>query len=144
MPDNAWPSDVPALRPGEGCTMCGPGAEETPHGLRVIEGHASVIWKGRHVAEPTGPSAVEAAGFCSEVAPVAGVVEAADRPTKMNWFSLGNGVPHLHVHLVPRPVDDARPGWPVETGAFDVAAIPALDPSSLASAAAPPRARRQD
>ena len=26
----------------------------------------------------------------------------------MNWLSLGNGVPHLHVHLVPRPLDDAR------------------------------------
>ena len=57
--------------------MCGPGADETPHGLRVFEGawadgyigrhpvrpgYAYVIWKGRHVAEPTELSAEEAAG----------------------------------------------------------------------------------
>ena len=62
----------------------------------------------------------------------------------MNWFSLGNGVPHLHVHLVPRPLDDARPGWPVEPEAFDVAATPPLDPAELAAAAAALRARLRD
>ena len=58
--------------------MCGPGADETPHGIRIFEGtwadgylgrypvrpgYAFVIWKGRHVAEPTELSAEEAAGF---------------------------------------------------------------------------------
>ncbi len=99
--------------------MCGPGADETPHGLRVFEGtwadgylgrypvrpgYAYVIWKGRHVAEPTELSAGEAAGFWADVARVAGAVDAQYRPAKMNWLSLGNGVPHLHVHLVPRPL----------------------------------------
>ena len=65
------------------------------------------------------------------------------RPAKMNWFSLGNGVPHLHVHLVPRPLDDPRPGQPVESEAFDFAAIPALDVAALAAAAAALRARMQ-
>ena len=103
--------------------MCGPGADETPHGLRIFEGrwadgyigrypvrpgYAYVIWKGRHVAEPTELSAEEAAGFWSEVARVAGAIDEEYRPVKMNWLSLGNGVPHLHVHLVPRPLDDTR------------------------------------
>ena len=61
----------------------------------------------------------------------------------MNWFSLGNGVPHLHVHLVPRPPDDARAGGPVESEAFDVAATPALEATELAAAAAALRARLQ-
>ena len=43
---------------------------------------------------------------------VAGAVDEEYRPAKMNWFSLGNGVPHLHVHLVPRPLDDAGRGGP--------------------------------
>lgn len=30
-----------------------------------------------------------------------------------------HGVPHLHVHLVPRPQDDPRAGVPLETDAFD-------------------------
>ena len=67
--------------------MCGPGADETPHGLRIFQGawadgyigrhpvrpgYAYVIWKGRHVAEPTELTAEETAGFWSEVARVAG------------------------------------------------------------------------
>jgi diadenosine tetraphosphate (Ap4A) HIT family hydrolase len=110
----------------------------------VRPGYAYVIWKGRHVAEPTELSAEESAGFWSDVARVAAAVDAEYRPAKMNWFSLGNGVPHLHVHLVPRPLDDARPGRPVEPEAFDFAAIPAVEPSALATAAAALRARLQD
>jgi diadenosine tetraphosphate (Ap4A) HIT family hydrolase len=136
--------------------MCGPGADETPHGLRIFEGrwadgyigrhpvrpgYSYVIWKGRHVAEPTELSDDEAAGFWSDVARVAAAVDREYQPAKMNWFSLGNGVPHLHVHLVPRPVDDPRPGWPVESEAFDFAAIPVVEASELATAAATLRAR---
>ena len=138
--------------------MCGPGADETPHGLRVFEGrradgyigrypvrpgYAYVIWKGRHIAEPTELSAEEAAGFWPEVARVAAAGDDEFRPVKMNWLSLGNSVPHLHVHLVPRPLDDIRAGGPLEGGAFDVAATPALDEKELAASAAALRARLQ-
>jgi diadenosine tetraphosphate (Ap4A) HIT family hydrolase len=138
--------------------MCGPRADETPHGVRIFEGtwadgylgrypvrpgYAFVIWKGRHVAEPTELSGEEAAGFWADVSRVAGAVDAQYGPAKMNWLSLGNGVPHLHVHLVPRPHDDARAGWPLESEAFDVAATPALDATELAAAAASLRARLQ-
>jgi diadenosine tetraphosphate (Ap4A) HIT family hydrolase len=139
--------------------MCEPGTDETEHGVRVFEGewgdgylgrrpvrpgYAYVIWKGRHVAEPTDLSAAEAAGFWSDVARVAGAVDAEYRPAKMNWLSLGNGLPHLHVHLVPRPLHDPRAGGPVESEAFDFAAIPALEATELARAAAALRARLQD
>ena len=98
--------------------MCGGGADETPHGLRVFEGawadgylgrypvrpgYAFVIWKGRHVRGAHRAHPEEAAGFWSDVARVARAVEEQYQPAKMNWLSLGNGVPHLHVHLVPRP-----------------------------------------
>ena len=140
--------------------MCGPGADETPHGLRVFQGawadgyigrhpvrpgYAYVIWKGRHVAEPTELTAEEAAGFWSEVARVARAVDEEYRPAKMNWFSLGNGVPHLHVHLVPRPLDDARPG-----SAGRIGGVRLRHPSrpstqaELAAAAAALRARLRD
>ncbi len=126
--------------------MCGAGAEETPHGARVFAGrwgdgylgrhpvrpgYAFVIWNGRHVAEPSELSADEAAGFWGDVARVAEAVEDRYRPAKMNWFHLGNGVPHLHVHLVPRPFDDPRAGMPVESEAFDFAAIPPLPDADL-------------
>jgi diadenosine tetraphosphate (Ap4A) HIT family hydrolase len=33
-------------------------------------------------------------------------------PIKINYNVLGNSVPHLHTHIVPRYADDPRPGWP--------------------------------
>ena len=34
------------------------------------------------------------------------------RPLKMNYEVLGNALPHLHTHLVPRYLDDPAPGRP--------------------------------
>jgi diadenosine tetraphosphate (Ap4A) HIT family hydrolase len=155
-PENRWPEHYAALRRGEGCPMCEAGADETPHGVRVFEGrwadgylgrhpvrtgYAYVIWKGRHVAEPGELSAEETAGFWSEVARVAGAVEDRYEPAKMNWLHLGNGVPHLHVHLVPRPHDDARAGIPLESDAFDVSITPAIGDVELRAQAAALRER---
>jgi diadenosine tetraphosphate (Ap4A) HIT family hydrolase len=132
--------------------MCaGVGVAESPHGVRVFDGrwaeanlsrrpmrpgYTVVVWKGRHVAEPWELTDEESAGFWSEVARVARAVEEQYRPAKMNWLSLGNGVPHLHVHLVPRPLDDPRAGGPLEDEAFDAAATPELPPARLEAEAA--------
>src|SRR5579862_1157038 len=141
-----WPTDFEALVRGVGCPMCTPGADETPFGVRILEGrwsdaylgrypvrpgYAFVIWKGRHVCEPTELAPDEAAGFWGDVALVAGAVDERYRPAKMNWLSLGNGVPHLHVHLVPRPHDDRRAGGPLEAEAFERSSTPALDDTVL-------------
>ena len=141
-PDCRWPDDFAAMRRGDGCPMCVPGEDVTPHGVRVFAGvradgylgrypvrpgYAYVIWKGRHVTEPWELSAEESAGFWSEVGRVAKAIEGRYRPAKMNWLSLGNGVPHLHLHLVPRPHDDHRAGWPLESEAFHVDATTPLD-----------------
>jgi diadenosine tetraphosphate (Ap4A) HIT family hydrolase len=138
--------------------MCGGGADETQHGLRVFDGrwadgyigrypvrpgYAFVVFKGRHVAEPGELSAEETAGFWSDVARVARAVEDQYQPAKMNWLHLGNGVPHLHVHLVPRPHDDPRAGVPLETEAFHFDVIPPIDPTQLAEEATALRARLQ-
>jgi diadenosine tetraphosphate (Ap4A) HIT family hydrolase len=31
---------------------------------------------------------------------------------KLNYDVLGNSLPHLHTHVVPRYSDDPKPGWP--------------------------------
>jgi diadenosine tetraphosphate (Ap4A) HIT family hydrolase len=159
-PPHRWPEHFDELRRGDGCPMCaGAGVAESPHGIRVFDGrwaeanlarrpmrpgYTVVIWKGGHVAEPCELTDEEAAGFWSEVATVARAVEEEYRPAKMNWLHLGNGVPHLHVHLVPRPLDDPRAGGPLEEGAFDAAATPEVPQAQLETEAAALRARLED
>ncbi len=155
MDEHCWPQNFEALRRGDGCPMCAPRADETPFGVRVHDGrwadaylgrypvrpgYAFVIWKGRHVAEPNELSVEESAGFWREVGLVAAAVDGHYRPVKMNWLSLGNGVPHLHVHLVPRPADDVRAGGPLEPEAFDQTATPPVPDEVLRQEAAALRA----
>ena len=54
----------------------------------------------------------EAAGYWAEVLTVARALMSVYEPLKMNYETLGNSLPHLHTHLVPRFTDDPRPGQP--------------------------------
>jgi diadenosine tetraphosphate (Ap4A) HIT family hydrolase len=78
----------------------------------VQRGYTLVIWRGRHVNEPTELDEAEAAGYWAEVLAVARALISNYAPLKMNYETLGNSVPHLHTHLVPRYTDDPRPGEP--------------------------------
>jgi diadenosine tetraphosphate (Ap4A) HIT family hydrolase len=123
-----WPESFYALKRGEGCPMCEQGRpEETPYGARIFAGEVSdaylqrddiqrgytvVVWRGRHVAEPTELSEDEAAAYWLEVLRVGRAIESCFEPVKLNYDLLGNSLPHLHTHVVPRYADDPRPGWP--------------------------------
>lgn len=98
-------------------------------------GFCRVIWNA-HAREMTDLTAAER----TELMRVVYQVEAAQRevlqPEKINLASLGNMVPHLHWHLIPRFTDDAHfpnPIWSssVRQTARDVSAerralLPAL------------------
>jgi diadenosine tetraphosphate (Ap4A) HIT family hydrolase len=75
-------------------------------------GYTIVIWRGRHVAEPTELSGDEASGYFAEVVRVGRAIEQHYRPIKMNFEMLGNSLPHLHTHVIPRYLDDGAPGTP--------------------------------
>jgi diadenosine tetraphosphate (Ap4A) HIT family hydrolase len=123
-----WPPSFYAVRRGEGCEMCRHGRpDELPWGIRIFAGEFSdaylqragvqrgytvVIWRGRHVAEPTELSAEEATAYWLEVVHVARVLEQYLQPVKMNYNVLGNSLPHLHTHVIPRYAVDPKPGHP--------------------------------
>ncbi len=108
--------------------MCEQGRpDETEHGTRIFAGEASdaylqkagiqrgytiSIWRGRHVAEPTELSDEEAGGYWLELLRVGRALERHLEPVKLNYELLGNSLPHLHTHVIPRYADDPRPGWP--------------------------------
>src|SRR3954452_10798616 len=135
-----WPERWYAWRAGDGWPSCGEGRpDELPMGVRYFAGAVAdaylvradiqrglsvVVWRGRHVVEPTELSDVEAAAYGREVMIVGRALEASFAPVKMNYNVLGNSVPHLHTHLVPRYADDPRPGWPFPFPEPDPPAMP--------------------
>jgi diadenosine tetraphosphate (Ap4A) HIT family hydrolase/predicted kinase len=127
--NRAWPTDWSERVRGKDCAMCEDARPEVAHGSsRVFEGRVSdaylvrndvgqrgycvVIWRGRHVSDPTELSADEATKYFDEVLRVARAVERIFKPVKMNLEMLGNSLPHLHTHVVPRHLDDGEPGHP--------------------------------
>jgi diadenosine tetraphosphate (Ap4A) HIT family hydrolase len=123
-----WPPNWADLIRGVGCEMCQNGRPEADqYGVRIHEGrytdaylqradvqrgYTLVIWRGRHVTEPTELDEAEAAGYGAEVLKVARAMIAVYRPLKMNYQTLGNSLPHLHTHLLPRFTVDPNPGQP--------------------------------
>jgi diadenosine tetraphosphate (Ap4A) HIT family hydrolase len=115
--------------------MCASGRpEETPYGIRikagvhsdaylqrhgVVRGYSVVVWRGRHVAEPTELGWEEASGDWREVLDVARALEEYFQPLKINLEILGNTVPHLHTHVRPRYSHDPAPFGPLPHGLGD-------------------------
>jgi diadenosine tetraphosphate (Ap4A) HIT family hydrolase len=78
----------------------------------IQRGYTLVIWRGRHITEPTELTPDEASSYSQSVLKVARALMAYYKPLKMNYETLGNSLPHLHTHLVPRYVNDPAPGRP--------------------------------
>jgi len=142
-----WPADWSARFSGASCSMCGSSRpDEDRYGIRILagtysdaylqraavqRGYTLVIWRGRHVAEPTELEAEEASGYWLEVLQVAQVLQQHYRPLKMNYEVLGNSTPHLHTHLVPRyQDDDPAPGRPYPLP-VDLSAFPPIPEAQL-------------
>ncbi len=123
-----WPKRFYDMKLGDGCPICAEGRpDETPLGIRFFEGALTdaylhrggiqrglthVYFRGRHVVEPTDLDERESSEFWRELLTVGAAIERVFGPVKMNYDILGNSVPHLHVHVVPRYADDPRPEWP--------------------------------
>ena len=90
-----------------------PYSEVGLHRRSRLPGYCVVVWRHGHVAEPTELAPDDAAGYWRDVLDVARAVQAEFRPVKLNLMMLGNAVPHLHTHVLPRHVDDPAAGGPI-------------------------------
>jgi diadenosine tetraphosphate (Ap4A) HIT family hydrolase len=124
-----WPSNWEQLIRGVGCEMCESDRPESDeYGVRILAtkntdavlqraivqpGYTLVIWRGRHITEPTELTSDEASDYWLDVLRVARALMEYYKPIKMNYETLGNSLPHLHTHLVPRYTEnDPAPGRP--------------------------------
>lgn len=71
-----------------------------------LPGFCRVIWN-HHVTEMTDLSSGEREHLMALVFAVEEAVRHVMHPDKMNLASLGNLVPHIHWHVIPRYIDDA-------------------------------------
>jgi diadenosine tetraphosphate (Ap4A) HIT family hydrolase len=124
-----WPADWQERKEGRDCSLCSSvGLGDNDHSIAITElpysevrlerrsrlpGYCIVVWRHGHVAEPTELDVESATGYWHDVLAVSRVLQAEFEPAKMNLLTLGNWVPHLHTHVVPRYLDDPAPGGPI-------------------------------
>jgi len=100
---------------GSACPLCASDGGELLHRARSWRlvladepdwpGLVRIIWN-EHVAELSDLSESDSLDLMAAVRQVERVLRDTLTPDKVNVASLGNQVPHLHVHIVPRWRDD--------------------------------------
>lgn len=82
---------------------------------QVYRGHCILIYDPRHVTRPDQLTAEEWSSFAGDAHVAVKALVEFFRPEHINVESLGNEIPHLHWHLIPRYREDPRWGGPVWT-----------------------------
>lgn len=82
---------------------------------QYVQGYC-VLMCHRHVVEPFELSAEERAEFFGDLALAGKVLKKVFKADKLNYNILGNLVPHLHTHLLPRYFTDEAPRRPIDPG----------------------------
>jgi diadenosine tetraphosphate (Ap4A) HIT family hydrolase len=107
------------------CDLCAPAKDavwqnEKFHVILVNDanypGFCRVIWNS-HVKEMTDLPPADRSTLMQAVCKVEDAIRETMAPHKVNLASLGNVVPHLHWHVIPRYEDDAHFPSPVWAGA---------------------------
>src|SRR5262249_44515825 len=144
MAEAGWPGDWTDRMAGRGCPLCaalgkgdndfsvdvftGEVAEVRLERRSRLPGYCIVVWRLGHGAGPTDLEASQGSRYRDEVPAVGRVGRERFNPVKMNYMTLGNTVPHLHPHVVPRYRDDPAPGGPIAwPDIFSPAPVPDAD-----------------
>ncbi|MBN1513066.1 MAG: HIT family protein [Phycisphaerae bacterium] len=106
---------------GQDCPVCAatPEAEDPlwlvtlPSGRVLLQDDADfpgycILYFRRHVTELFELTTGEQGQLIEDIGRLARAISGTCRPAKLNYACLGNEVPHLHWHVVPRYPED---GW---------------------------------
>ncbi|HSP05251.1 MAG TPA: VOC family protein [Acidimicrobiales bacterium] len=118
------PAAWAARRTPAGCAICRAGR---PHSVLAaletcwvtgaleapLPGYVCVVARGHH-NEPFEMAPDQQARFWQEAMAVAAAVAGVVQPVKVNYEIHGNTLPHLHLHVFPRQVDDPFVGGPID------------------------------
>lgn len=117
-----------SLAAGDDCPFDRPRIEPNPHWDSVAElsvstlcllknqhyrGHCILIYDPAHASRLDQLSAEEWSAFARDVHLASKALVAFFQPDHINVESLGNEMPHLHWHLIPRYEEDPRWGGPI-------------------------------
>ena len=80
---------------------------------QTYRGQCLLIFDSRHAVRPEQLAEHEWMDFCADLLRAERAVARALKPDHINLASLGNIIPHLHWHVVPRYMSDPRWGAPI-------------------------------
>lgn len=115
---------------GRGCPFCAPREADDGFNIHIADlsvsslyldrnqvhtGYSVLIFKKRHVTGIEQLTDTEYDAFARDLKHAARAIAAAVPHDHMNYATLGNVIPHLHYHLIPRRQDEPRWAAPVWT-----------------------------
>ena len=86
---------------------------------QAYRGHCILVFDPRHAVRIDQLTGTEWARFAEDLRSAEIAINTVFKPEHMNVESLGNIVPHLHWHIIPRYIDDPRWGKPIWTDPQD-------------------------
>ncbi len=129
---NSWKSDNwDDFINGQNCPVCdliSSNKSEDAHGIYIadlsfsrlflaknqyVQGYC-VLMCHRHVIEPYALTTAERTSYFNDMALVGRVLEKVFKADKLNYNILGNIIPHLHTHILPRYFTDDAPNRPID------------------------------
>ena len=102
--DKSWP-------PSEARIVGFPLSDAYLHSDQSVLGWTLLVLR-RHATELFDLTEAERAGLIEEVSALARAVATAFDARKVNYALLGNELPHIHWHIIPRRADDPNPRVP--------------------------------
>lgn len=121
-------ADWDKLAAGQGCAFDAPRADNTAHWDKVASlsvatlylphnqmyrGHGVLVFDPRHATRLDELSGEEWVAYAADLHAAVKAIVAVCKPDHINVESLGNVMPHLHWHIVPRYKHDPRWGAPI-------------------------------